>query len=152
MRVISMGWFCLDRAAWLSADSRLLTPTSLLVVVFPQLPQLSPLQELVWVWRLFIPDVHTRSWEERGKEQGPEAFCKTSSECLLPLLHGPTVIGRPLTKRWQSLISHLSQVAVWFPKGAFGGDVLLPRWRWWTWCRILLGHQQALVHSGLLLP
>jgi len=44
-----MGWFCLDHAVWLAADSKPLTLTSLLVVVFPWLQQLSPLQELVWV-------------------------------------------------------------------------------------------------------
>lgn len=66
---MNMGWFCLNHAVWLSAGSKLLTPTSSLVVEFPQLQQFIPLQELVWVCRPLISAVYTTTWEERGKER-----------------------------------------------------------------------------------
>lgn len=82
---------------------------------------------------------------EAGRLRG---FLKNLLKCLLSLLHGQTVIGLPWTERWQSLISHLLSVAVWFAKGAqglqkpaaLGGNALLPGW--WMSCKTR--HQSTL--------
>lgn len=82
---MNIGLFCLNHAVWLSAGSKLFTPTSLHVVVFPQLHHFFPLKEFVWVCRPLVSAVYTRTWEEReGEEQGSKLSVKPplSSCCL----------------------------------------------------------------------
>lgn len=116
-----MGWFCLACAVWLSADSQTLAHGGV-----SQFHQFTPLQKLMWVWQPLSQLCAPRFGRRKGRRGARlEAFCKNCFETPFPLLCGWTVLGLPWTKRWQSLISHLPQMAVWVPKG----ETCSPWWR-----------------------